>query len=414
MSAQKFAYSKSLKNFLLFLSCFNFAEAEKEFKKFTQKDYKKLIRKIIELRLSGVFIEFIKNHDHVNLKNEIFFKRLIERHSFKVKKNLLAYKDCLQISDQLEKKNIKYRFLKGVPLALNYYKDINLREIRDIDILIEFKDLRIVLQQLSKIGFYASKNPEAKIENLKIDSTRYYDVPELISSHGTKLEVHFRLGNQKTNIEEKIREQILLHQDYSLIGNKKILISDANSIFLHLLYHSAIKEFFNPGPLYLSDIYFLIYKINIETLMNKIKDIGLDNHLMLIISIFNNYSEEKIFFKDKSFINFSKNRKEEISCCENLLINRKIGNEFSSLILANSFKELLKKVMSFFASRSKIEHKYALVSQNDLIWKLQLLRLKEISNLILKQILKLNFSSNIPKEIRDLRKIDKLISQKEI
>lgn len=412
LSSNTFVYSKTLKDFILYLSCFNFSEAEKEFKKFTIKDYQKLVLKIIELRLSGIFLKFIKNHDHVNLKNEIFFKRLLERHSFIVKKNLLAYNVCLQIADSLEKKKIDYRFLKGIPLVLNYYKDINLREIRDVDILIKIKDLSVVLKELEKIGFYASKNPEVKIENLKINLSQYYDAPELINSNGTRLEIHFKLGNHRSNIEEKIRKQILFNPDHSLIGNRKILTSDANSIFLHLLYHSSIKEFFNPGPLYLTDIHFLKNKLDNEFLMKEIKDIGLEKHLTLIISIFNNYSEEKIFFKDKLLLDFFKEKKEEISCCENLMMNRELGNEFRPLFLANSFSELLKTSINLLAS-SKIEHKYLLVPQNNSIWKLQFTKLKEIFTIIVK-LLKIKPSSNIFREIRDLRKIDKLISYKEI
>ena len=407
-NSNKFIYSKTLKDFILFLSCLNFVEAEKEFNKFTKKDYRKLVLKIIELRLSGIFFDFIKNRDQINLKNETFFKRLIERHSFIVKKNLLAYKDCLQITKHLEDKKIEYRFLKGVPLVLNYYKDINLREIRDIDILIEIKDLSVVLKELGKIGFYASNNPEVKIENLKIDLSEYYDAPELINSNGTRLEIHFRLGNHRPNIEEKIRKQILCNSDYSLIGNRKILTSDVNSTFLHLLYHSSIKEFFNPGPLYLTDIHFLKNKLDKEFLMKKIKDIGLEKHLKLIISIFNNYSEEKIFFKDELLLDFSKEKKEEISCCENLMMNRELGNEFRPLFLVNSLSELLKTSVNLLAS-SKIEHKYLLDSQSDLKWNLQFTKLKEIFTILVK-LLKIKPTPKIFKEIKDLRKINKLIS----
>ena len=407
-NSNKFIYSKTLKDFILFLSCLNFVEAEKEFNKFTKKDYQKLVLKIIELRLCGIFLKFIKNHDHINLKNEIFFKRLVERHSYIVKKNLLAYKDCLQITERLEDKKIEYRFLKGIPLVLNYYKDINLREIRDIDILIEIKDLSVVLKELEKIGFYASQNPEVKIENLKIDLSQYHHAPELINSNGTRLELHFRLGIHRPNIEEKIREQILTNSDHSLIGNREILISDVNSTFLHLLYHSSIKEFFNPGPLYLTDIHFLKNKLDKELLLKKIKNIGLENHLKLIISIFNNYSEEKIFFKDELLSDFSKEKKEEISCCENLMMNRKLGNEFRPLFLANSLSELLKTSINLLAS-TKIKHKYLLVSQNDLKWNLKFTKLKEIL-VILFKLLKLKLSSNIFREIKDLRKINKLIS----
>ena len=410
VNAIKFVYGKTLKDFILCLSCLNFAEAEKEFKKFTKKDYQKLVLKIIELRLTGIFLKFIKNHDHINLKNELFFKRLLERHSFIVKKNLLAYKDCLQISKSLEDKKIDYRFLKGVPLALNYYKDINLREIRDVDILIEIKDLRAVLKELGEIGFHASRNPKAEIEKIKIDPTKYYDAPELINSNGTRLELHFRLGNQRPDIEDKIRKQIFFDSDHSLIGNKKILTSDANSIFLHLLYHSSIKEFFNPGPLYLTDIHFLINKLNKEVLIKDIKELGLEMHLMLIINIFNKYSKEKIFSKNKQLLEFSTEKKEEISCCENLLINRELGNEFTPLFLSNSFSKLLKISMTFFASKSKIEHKYSLGTQSNMIWKFRFIRLKGILVLLFRQILKLKSPFNVFKEIRDLRKIDKLIS----
>jgi hypothetical protein len=142
--------------------------------------------------------------------------------------------------------------------------------------------------------------------------------------------------------------------------------------------------------------------------MKKIKDIGLEKHLIIIISIFNKYSEEKIFFQDKLLLDFSKEKKEEILCCENLMMNRKLGNEFRPLFLVNSLSELLKTSINLLDS-SKIQHKYLLVSQNDSKWKLQFTKLKEIFTILVK-ILKLKPSSNTFREIKDLRKIDKLIS----
>jgi hypothetical protein len=154
----------------------------------------------------------------------------------------------------------------------------------------------------------------------------------------------------------------------------------------------------------------LLNKLNKEALIKDVKEIGLEKHLMLIINIFNKYSEEKIFHKDKLLLDFSIEKREEILCCESLMINRQLGNEFISIFLTNSLSELLKASMTFFASKSKIEHKYSLVSKKNSVWKFQFIRLKQILILSFRQVLKIKFPSNVFKEIRALRKINKLVS----
>ena len=92
------------------------------------------------------------------------------------------------------------------------------------------------------------------------------------------------------------------------------------------------------------------------------------------------------------------------------MINRELGNEFISLFLTNSLSELLKVSLTFFASKSNIEQKYSLGSKKNRVWKFQFIRLKQILILSFRQVLKIKFPSSVFKEIRALRKIDKLIS----
>ena len=408
---KKFFYSSLLEDFIFYLCCLNFNEAIIRFKKFKKSDFKKLILKIIELRLSGIFLEFLKQVEEIPFREETFYKRFLKRHSFVTKKNILFYEDCINISNQLEKNKLTNKFLKGVPLSLNNYKKINLREIRDIDLLVEQSELKSVIQELENIGFYWTKNPKIKLKEIELDSNKYYDTPELINANGTKIELHFQLGKVRPELEEIIRKEILSCSEKACIGNNRLSVADNLSNFMHLLYHGISKELFNPGPVFITDVCFLLSEVDHHDLLKKIYKAGLTKEFYLIISIINVYSKTKYFTKELEELNFYSNQKEEISSSKNLLMNRIIGNEFVPYFLSTTFKQLFLLFFNLlFVTKTQLSHKYSTSKKNLNFWKLNSIRLLEISKMFFKQLFKILFLPYSLKEIKDLRKLNKYLA----
>ena len=409
--SRNFFYSDLLKEFVFYLSCLNFDEAIIVFLKFKKSDLNQLILKIIELRLSGLFLEFLKQVEETSFREEAFYKRFLERHSYVTKKNILFFEDCLKISNQLKKFDISHKFLKGVPLVLNNYKKIHLREIRDIDLLIKKPDFKSVIQELANIGFYWTKNPKIKLEEIDLDTNKYHDAPELTNAYGTKIELHFQLGKVRPELEKIIRKEILSGSENALIGKNKIPVADNLSNFLHLLYHGMNKEFFNPGPLFLTDICFLLKVLDTQDLIKKINKNGLSKQFYLAVSLVNYYSERKYFMKELEELDFYKNKNEEILSSKNLLMNRVINNEFTPYFLSTSFKQLSLLLFNlFFVSRTQLSHKYATSKKDLSIWKLNSLRYVEILNKFFIQLFKMLYLPYSLKEIKDLRKLNKYLA----
>ncbi|MCP4100766.1 MAG: nucleotidyltransferase family protein [Lentisphaerae bacterium] len=96
-----------------------------------------------------------------------------------------------KISDLCHKNNIKFTVLKGLPLSKSLYGDISIRASRDIDILVQDKDLYKVIKAFEK-SYLALTPINNKLEDIK----RYCPHIEYKSrATGILVEVHWKLFN---------------------------------------------------------------------------------------------------------------------------------------------------------------------------------------------------------------------------
>ena len=117
--------------------------------------------------------------------------------------SLNIFNDFLILAKELKRKKIDFIPVKGIHLQMLVYRDINLRPIRDIDLLIKEKDLDDYLTCMFSMG-YRFKNLNIELSEF-YKSDYHYDIPVLVNSSGTHIETHLRIINKTFNdfIHEK-------------------------------------------------------------------------------------------------------------------------------------------------------------------------------------------------------------------
>ena len=116
----------------------------------------------------------------------------------------------------------------------DFYLDISDRSIRDIDILIDKKDIRLVIDLL-KEHKYSFKG------NSFIYGHNVYDIKPIYDSSNVVIEIHHQATlNQKCQLTKQ------------LLKNKENIL--AEDLFLHLIYHASAKQGFDVGVQIFADL----------------------------------------------------------------------------------------------------------------------------------------------------------------
>ena len=123
---------------------------EEDFKSLNKNDYSILKRIFSKGRSENILLQYIyKNsiQDLFKSKDIYFLKNTSLDRSLN---NLKIFNSSLKLFKILKRNNIKFKTLKGINLLNDFYLDISDRSIRDIDILIDKKDIRLVIDLLKE------------------------------------------------------------------------------------------------------------------------------------------------------------------------------------------------------------------------------------------------------------------------
>ena len=94
---------------------------------------------------------------HIDDLNFIIKKSIEKKINVQSKKNYILKEETLKLFERFNEKNLKVIHLKGTTLYEDLYDNIGKREINDIDILIERKDLKEVYSVLEDLGYISKK-----------------------------------------------------------------------------------------------------------------------------------------------------------------------------------------------------------------------------------------------------------------
>ena len=135
-------------------------------------------------QLSGYLLNSIDFSENTILLK----KKLTKLHNNYLKKILLMRYEILKISNLFDKNNIEYVVLKGMAMEI---KEIDSsREFRDIDILINQKDLKRAYALLRSSGyFYYNKQSNDCAKYLR----DMHHLPPMVNNMGVIVELHHRI-----------------------------------------------------------------------------------------------------------------------------------------------------------------------------------------------------------------------------
>lgn len=157
-----------------------------------------------------------------------------------------------QLVGKLNSKNIEFYTLKGIHLNLRYYKDVSLRPIRDIDVLVKENYLYDFLETAYDLGFRFISN--VLLHPSDYAPSNYSHETCTLVKDGVHLEVHNRILDTKYDTINLLEETLI--SEYSEIDflNSKLKVLTPENLIIHIVYHATLKNGFDNGAISLCDV----------------------------------------------------------------------------------------------------------------------------------------------------------------
>jgi hypothetical protein len=129
---------------------------------------------------------------HKQLKEKVpssAFKKLEAAYYTTLRRNMLLLNAWAEVAAALALVDVKVIALKGIYLAEHLYEDIGIRQLSDIDLLVQPENGEKTLEVLTQLGYQSTENPFST--ELKPDKNFVHYPPML--RDGLSVEVHIRL-----------------------------------------------------------------------------------------------------------------------------------------------------------------------------------------------------------------------------
>jgi hypothetical protein len=124
--------------------------------------------------------------------------KLKDAYYLNASRNILIANETSRVLSLFNKESLKAIPLKGIFLAENFYGNIALRTMNDIDILIKFEDLSKANSILAQLGYRSTINKEllsSATEKSYLNSVDYNKATDDIASYATTLHIHWHIVN---------------------------------------------------------------------------------------------------------------------------------------------------------------------------------------------------------------------------
>jgi len=170
-------------------------------------------------------------------------------------RNILLYDELNQISECFEGREIPLVVVKGLALAETVYRNVALRPMADVDLLVQKRSLPEVMKTFLKLGFKIvpqEKPVTIKYMNELHLAKRHENVKHLQS---LIINIHWDItaparfrGATKTNTR-----QMIARAQPTKIANSNVLVMTPEDQILHVIYHATFQHPFI-GLLQLCDV----------------------------------------------------------------------------------------------------------------------------------------------------------------
>ena len=310
------------------------------------------IKIIFKSRAHFLIYKLLKKYEEEYQEYD-YYKKAKDKVNFYTYHSMIHIEESYRLNTILYDNKIKFVFLKGMHLINSYYDDLIERPVRDIDILIQKKDLKKVVRILLECGYrFEYDVDESSLNSFLINS---YDIPILIGKNGSRIEVHFSIENSSKSKECVFSKRFLDDSKNIKLGRNLTSVLSTEDLILHLIYHGLKKQGPDVGIIFVYDIYKVLSsnKYNDALLLEKASLYKLTPHLKMIVRLLTGKTKEKRLHDLDKKISFNVNS-ETISSLEFLLIRNDIYQEeirFFKLIEKIRFKKLINNYNQFSLRR---------------------------------------------------------------
>ncbi len=190
---------------------------------------------------------------------------------------------------QFSKKGINYTVLKGVALFFHSIQDPTLKKMRDIDVLIDEKDISESLKILSRLNF---KSKHGNLEKLEWMGSLRYHLPIISNDDGVCIDIHTRISEKVDKKNGCRMAKTFLEDSKTMhLRGTEISMLSFEDLILHILFHSTQKHGFDNGPLFLIDILKIMQSKEVDQnkLFDKAKTYNIEKELHLSLTVLKKY-----------------------------------------------------------------------------------------------------------------------------
>ncbi len=218
--------------------------------------------------------------------SKLFLQKLKAAYIATLIKNKEELKSLVEVLMVFKTAGIKVILLKGSHLAPFVYKDMGLRAMSDIDILVKKEDMHKAVELLFQMGYGLFEKCHAaqgkSIKELIKSYNRH--VPALSHPKGIKkLDLHWTIPDSPFNVD---MEGLWKRAITAEINGTSVMVLSLEDLLLHLSLHASIKHKFNYyGMKQLCDIATTINncKINWDKLNLLSYKLGAEKYLYLTL-----------------------------------------------------------------------------------------------------------------------------------
>lgn len=236
----------------------------------------------------------------------------------------LYFQEIVKIKIALERQNLDFVILKGLPVHLYFEKTHPQRIYADCDLLIKRGDLTKLKKILKKFGFKSSSKSLSIINNKQDQAEVSYQ--KYINSFPIIFDVHFQavfLMIQINNLDPLYPQKLLEQFSQELLASKQIIkiqthpfpILSTENLVLYLALHLFHHNFRGYYRYELLNKIIDLKKINFETIAKKITKYRLENFVYPVFLLLKKHYSTNLppqFFKniqpDKKILNIIKKR----------------------------------------------------------------------------------------------------------
>lgn len=277
----------------------------------SSKKWNTLVSEASRHRIAPLMYHKIKLAEAESIIPKDVLLKLREKYLANAYRNTVLFHQLNEFVGCLNNKGIPVILLKGAHLAEFVYKDIALRPMSDLDIMVKEEHLSEVVRVAFNAGyqfFYEKKNAKEKSnENYNYDILKYYKHFQPLIHPETKclLEIHCFISNIGTPFEIPASDLWKDAQPEALNKNAVFLLSPEDFI-IHLCLHAAYDHLFDFGLGALYDISMTIghygKKINWNEIQRRSSQWGTSQCLLLALYFTKKWMGAEI--PDELFENF--------------------------------------------------------------------------------------------------------------